>query len=122
MHKTISKMGWLAGLSLVLAAGAACAQQKVSDESWRARWIQAPWSTERDGAELDGSRPMPVFRREFTLLGRPVKAELRIAGLGQYVVFVNAAEAEPKGLHQAWKDYRKTVTYDSLDVTKMLQS
>jgi alpha-L-rhamnosidase len=64
---------------------------------------------------------MPMFRREFVLRGRPAKAELRIAGLGQYTATVDGIEAEPTGLHQAWTDYRKTVTYDSLNVTKMLQ-
>jgi hypothetical protein len=89
-------------------------------DEWKGKWIEAPWSTERDGAELDGSRPMPVFRREFVLRGRPAKAELRIAGLGQYVATVNGVEVEPKGLHQAWTAYTKTVTFDMLNVTERL--
>jgi alpha-L-rhamnosidase len=93
---------------------------KASANEWRGKWIEAPWSTERDGAELDGSRPMPVFRREIALRGDPVEAVLRIAGLGQYVVSLDGVEVAPKGLHQAWTDYRKTVTYDTFDVTKML--
>jgi alpha-L-rhamnosidase len=91
------------------------------EPGWTARWIQAPWSTERDGAEADDSRPMPVFRREFTLKNRPVSATLRIAGLGQYELHTNGAVVSAPGLHQAWTDYRKTVTYDTYDLTKSLR-
>jgi hypothetical protein len=109
---------------LLLVAGWARAQQLGTEQAWTAHWIQAPWSTERDGAELDGSRPMPVFRREFTVRQQPVEATLRIAGLGQYEVRLGSrsgmALAAPRGLHQAWTDYKKTVTYERYNVTKML--
>lgn len=86
-----------------------------------AKWIQAPWSTERDGAEADGSRPMPVFRREFVLRARPTKAVLRIVGLGQWEASVAHARhselVEPAGLHGDWTDYKKTIAFDTVDVT-----
>jgi hypothetical protein len=102
--------------------------------AWTAKWIQAPWSTERDGAELDGagldgaglvgSRPMPVFRREFVVRAKPVKATLRIAGLGQFEARIGSKEemhlVSPHGLHEAWTDYRKTVTFEGYDVTRWL--
>jgi alpha-L-rhamnosidase len=100
------------------------AELGTSSAEWTAQWIQAPWSTERDGAELDGSKPMPVFRREFTVRQKPVKAILRIAGLGQYEARIGNSGgmrlAAPHGLHQAWTDYKKTITYESYDVTKMV--
>ena len=124
MFRTMSKMGkkisLLTGLCAMLAAGLAPAQTRV-DTGWTAKWIQAPWSTERDGAELDGSRSMPVFRREFAVRAKPVKATLRIAGLGQYEVLVDGERLSPAGLHQAWTDYKKTVTFDSYDVTKQIK-
>src|SRR5580704_9741682 len=96
-------MLFFAGCALAAVSSVASAAPSATNAvEWKAKWIQAPWSTERDGAELDGSRPMPIFRREFVLQGTPVKAELRIAGLGQYVATVNGAVAEPDGLHQAW--------------------
>jgi len=54
-----------------------------------------------------------VFRREFRVRAKVAKAELRIAGLGQYELFVDGKQVSPAGLHQAWTDYRKTVTFDS---------
>ena len=121
MFTAMNKMGLLVMLGGMLAAGVAPAQTNAA-EGWTAKWIQAPWSTERDGAELDGSRPMPVFRREFTARAKPVKATLRIAGLGQYEVLVDGGRVSPVGLHQAWTDYKKTVTYDSYDVTEADQA
>ncbi len=98
-----------------------CCATSTAQQSWTAKWIQAPWSTERDGAELDGSRPMPAFRRQFTARPGLVSATLRIAGLGQYEASINGAAVAPNGLHQAWTNYRKTVTYDSLDLTKAVR-
>ncbi len=101
----------LAGLGALLAGIPVVAQAKV-ESAWVGQWIQAPWSTARDGAELDGSLPMPVFRHEFELK-KPAKGTLRIAGLGQYQLFVDGKQVSARGLHQAWTDYKKTVTYDS---------
>ena len=54
-----------AGVLLLCAGSGLAAQREASSstsaDQWRGKWIAAPWSTERDGAELDGSRPMPVF-------------------------------------------------------------
>ncbi|HEX4156671.1 MAG TPA: family 78 glycoside hydrolase catalytic domain [Acidobacteriaceae bacterium] len=102
------------------------AEFRLATSDWTAKWIAAPWSTERDGAEADGSRPMPIFRREFVLREKPVEAILRIAGLGQWQATLGHADrvmaVEPAGLHGAWTDYRKTVAYDTVDVTAMLGS
>jgi alpha-L-rhamnosidase len=100
-------MGWSAPARFVTAP-----------TTWTGKWIEAPWSTPRDGSESDGSRPMPVFRREFRVRERPVQALLRIAGLGQYWAALDGVHPiAPMGLHQAWTDYRKTVTYDTYDLT-----
>jgi alpha-L-rhamnosidase len=113
------RLGALIWAAIALGAGVAAAQQVAAEaaieskQAWTGHWIAAGWSTARDGAELDGSRPMPIFRREFVLRKKPVEATLRIAGLGQYDARVNGEPVGPAGLHQAWTDYKKTVTYDS---------
>ena len=103
------------------------AVKKIHEEpnpAWTAKWIQASWSTERDGAELDGSRPMPVFRREFVVRAKPVNATLRIAGLGQFEARIGSGDevhlVGAHGLHQAWTNYAKIVTFESYDVKKWL--
>jgi alpha-L-rhamnosidase len=97
------------------------AQFFTADNTWTAHWIRAPWSTVRDGAELDSSLPMPIFRREFYLSRMPVSAVLRIAGLGHYEARIDGKPIAPGALCQAWTDYRKTVTYDSYDLTNRLK-
>lgn len=106
------------------AAVAPLAVGEKQQQRWNARWIDAPWSSERDGAEEDGSRPMPIFRRTFVLQTAPAEATLRIAGLGQWQAELgrvgSSRSVEPTGLHGAWTDYRKTVRFDTVDVTHML--
>jgi alpha-L-rhamnosidase len=92
---------------------------------WTAQWIAAPFSTPRDGAELDGSHPMPVFRKSFTASRHIASARFRIAGLGQWQATLTSADKQtpiaPPGLHQSWTDYRKTVTFEQYDLTPMLK-
>lgn len=111
-------------LSAMSSSAAGLTGQNSMPFAWKAKWIAAPWSTVRDGAEADGSRPMPIFRREFVLKAKPTKAELRIIGLGQWEASVGNARGmrsvEPPGLHGAWTDYRKTVVFDKVDVTPMV--
>ncbi len=110
----------LLGVALVVC-GMSHAQ---AQRRWTAQWIGAPWSTVRDGAETDGSRPMPVFRREFAVHGTVTRAELRIAGLGQFEARIGTQDGVrlvgPRGLHEAWTDYKKTVMYQSYDVTRQM--
>lgn len=89
-----------------------------------AHWIAAPWSTQRDGAAADGNRPMPIFRREFSVRSKPAAATLQIVGLGQWQAALacgkHTTPVEPEGLHGDWTDYRKTITYDTINVSSML--
>lgn len=110
-------------LLALLVCGAPCA---FAQQVWLARWIGAPRSTVRDGAEADGGKPMPIFRREFEVRGKPSRAILRIAGLGQFEATLGSTNdvhaVGASGLHQAWTDYRKTVTFETYDVTASLSS
>src|SRR3546814_5460153 len=64
---------------------------------------------------------MPLFRRGFTV-GKPVRhAVISISGLGHYQLSINGRETTASLLNPGWTDYRKTVLYNSYDVTEMLQ-
>ncbi len=104
-------------LGLVMMFCAACEAQ----DAWTAKWIGAPWSTVRDGAEADGSRPMPMFRRDMEIRGKVARAELRIAGLGQFSARMDGELVGPAGLHEAWTNYKKTVEFQTCDVTAQMQ-
>ena len=110
-------------LGILLVACGACNAQ--AQQEWNAKWIAAPWSTVRDGAEADGSKPMPIFRREFVVRGTVTKAELRIAGLGQFEARIGSKDGMqlvgPRGLHEAWTNYKKTVMVQSYDMTAQMK-
>ena len=90
--------------------------------AWTAPWIAAAFSTAQDGSSLDGSHPMPEFRYTFGVHPHVAEAFLRIAGLGQYEGTLNHERIGPPGLLQAWTNYRKTITYDTFDITKQLHT
>lgn len=114
----------LPALAMLLFAYASHGQHPAATfqhADWHARWIAAPWSTTRDGAEADGSRPMPIFRREFQVRPGLQKATLRIAGLGQWNASLDGRELIPgAGLHGSWTNYRKRVEFRTLDLTPQL--
>ncbi len=83
---------------------------------WHARWIAAD-STD----EAAGSKPMPLFRKEFGVKEPVKRALLYVSGLGQYEFRINGAKAGLRELTPGWSDYRKTAFYDSYDVTAMLR-
>lgn len=97
-----------------------------SEWSRPAHWIQAPeWHAQWIAADATdaaaGSKPMPLFRKEFSL-NEPIKrALLYVSGLGQYEVRLNGAMVSNDELTPGWSDYHKTVFYDSFDVTPMVR-
>lgn len=80
---------------------------------WRARWIAAP---END------SPVMPLFRRAFVVNQPIVRAMLYASGLGQDELRLNGRKVGNDQLTPGWSEYRKTVYYDSYDVTSMLHA
>ena len=90
-------------------------------QDWTAHWITA-------GADALGADPqhsaaaLPVFRHAFRLQGRVTRALLFVSGLGQYEVSLNGRAVTTSVLNPGWTDYRKTVLYNSYDVTGAVRS
>lgn len=81
---------------------------------WHAHWIESPNATAPD-------TPLPLFRKSFNL-GRPVaRAVLYASGLGQDELRLNGSKVGNDVLTPGWSDYRKTIFYDSYDVTTLLR-
>lgn len=93
------------------------AAQWTQAPSWHAQWIAAD-STD----EAAGTRPMPLFRKTFAAPRQIKRAILHISGLGQCEVHLNGMKVGDAELTPGWSDYRKTVYYDSYDVTSMLHT
>ena len=83
---------------------------------WHANWIAAH-ATDAEA----GNDPMPLLRKNLSVSGTVARALLYTAGLGQYEFHINGAKVGNRELTPGWSDYRKTVFYDSYDVTSMLK-
>ncbi|MES2390747.1 MAG: family 78 glycoside hydrolase catalytic domain [Acidobacteriota bacterium] len=81
-----------------------------------AHWITSSTSTERDGADA----PMPVLRTQFPVHKTIARALLQITGLGQYQASINQHTINPDTLSPGWSDYKKTIFFDTYDVTSSL--
>lgn len=90
------------------------------ENHWRGRWIgideAMPWESETQWSRL-GAR---YLRHEFAV-AKPVKrATLHICGLGLYEAYINGSRIGDGVLTPAPTDYRKTVFYNTYDVTPLL--
>ena len=72
-----------------------------------------------DSAKQLGST---VLRREFAVRPRLRHAVMFVTGLGQYELSINGQKIGKQLLSPGWTDYRKTVLYDTFDVTGNLQT
>ncbi len=79
-----------------------------------ARWIAPPASWPTNAA-------LPIARKEFPLPQRPLRATLRIVGLGDYDARVNGHRLAATGLNQPWSQYEKTIYYRDYDITALLR-
>ena len=81
-------------------------------------WEEAfPWDVETEHSRLSAR----YLRTEFSLSGAPREATLDICGLGLYECYINGTKVGEDVLTPNPTDYRKTILYNSYDVTKLLQ-
>lgn len=102
-------------------------QGNVSGWSQAARWTQAPawhaqWIAADKTDEEAGAKPMPLFRKDVEVGGTVARAVLHVSGLGQYEFHINGIKVGQAELAPGWSDYRKTVFYDSYDVTSLVKT
>lgn len=84
----------------------------LSADDWHASWITAP------------ATPLivnPLFRREFSVKSRLLRATVHVSGLGHYELFLNGAKVGDQLLAPGWTNYKKTTLYDSYNVTALLR-
>ena len=83
---------------------------------WQARWIGSP---------PDAAGPAPaslLLRREFPVRPGLARAVVHVTGLGHYELFLNGRRVGEDLLAPGWTDYRKTILYDTFDVTARLRA
>jgi hypothetical protein len=100
----------------------------MQPEDWKARWIASapdapiePLARENQGKYSETGKPLPIFRHDFAIEKAVRLAVVYIAGLGQYELRLNGTDVSPAVLNPGWTEYRKTVLYNSYDVTRQLR-
>lgn len=92
----------------------------LTETHWRGQWIgmdeAAPWDSETQWSRLSAR----YLRKEFTLTKEVKQATVHIAGMGLYELCINGAKVGDQVLAPNPTDYRKTVLYNSFDVTSLL--
>lgn len=88
---------------------------------WKGRWIgwdaAFAWDREDSHSRLSSR----YLRTEFKTQAKEIKyATLHLCGLGMYELFINGQRIGDQVLAPAPSDYRRTVLYNSFDVTKQV--
>jgi alpha-L-rhamnosidase len=100
----------------------------MSPLDWRAAWISdgPDWPHPSEPPPAINHSPaapprrMPLFRQELRIDRPLARAVVSICGLGQYELRINGRRASPGWLNPGWTNYRRTVLYDTFEVTSLL--
>lgn len=92
-----------------------------NEADWQGQWIgldrAAPGDSETQWSRLAAR----YLRKEFALTKEVKRATAHIAGMGLYELFINGRRIGEQALAPAPTDYRKTILYNTFDVTSQLQ-
>ena len=93
----------------------------LNEADWQGQWIgldrPAPGDSETQWSRLAAR----YLRKEFALTKDVKRATVHIAGMGLYELFINGQRIGEQVLAPAPTDYRKTILYNTYDVTPQLQ-
>ncbi len=94
----------------------------LQSTDWTAKWIgydkAAAWDSVTQFSRLSAR----YFRKQFQSNKAIKKAQIFVAGLGLYELFINGQKVGNQLLAPAPTDYRKTVLYNSFDVANYLHT
>jgi len=88
---------------------------------WQATWVTDSKAPVSDDSLLFQDNPAPLFRKELQIGTDIRRAVLYISGIGYYKASLNGDQIGNHFLDPGWTDYRKTIPYNTYDVTKMLK-
>lgn len=93
----------------------------MKNSDWKGKWIsdQRPLPLKDEDFYLE--TPNPLLRKEIILKKEVASARLYIAGLGYSIAYLNGQRIGDHMLDMPWTQFAKQVTYNTFDVTSMLQ-
>jgi len=86
----------------------------LSQEEWKAKWIEIEDDTNRYS-------PSPHFRKEFTVNKPILKATLYITAHGLYEAMINGKKVGDQEMTPGWTSYGKRLQYQVYDVTDLVK-
>ncbi len=111
------------GFSSQWSAPARFTTALLDPQDWTAHWIAAtPDHSSGHGQNSETSKkPLPIFRKEFTVRKQVAQALLFVSGLGQYEAHIDGHNVTNAVMTPGWTDYKKRIFYDTYDVTGLLR-
>lgn len=93
----------------------------LSENHWKGQWIGADRAFEHESDTQWSVLGARYLRSEFHIKKEVKHATAHICGLGMYELYLNGEKIGDQVLAPAPSDYRKTVLYNSFDVTSNLK-
>jgi alpha-L-rhamnosidase len=92
----------------------------LNENEWKAQWIgldkAMPWDEETYNSKLSAR----YLRKEFQTTKTVKRASVHISGLGLYELYINGKRVGDQVLAPPPSDYRKSIYYNSYDVTSFI--
>ena len=92
----------------------------LHEYNWSGHWIGFDDCFPGDSKSYNSRMSARYLRKEFLIEKKIKQATVHISGLGLYELFINGSRIGDQVLAPIATDYRKSVMYDSFDVTKQL--
>ena len=93
----------------------------LNEADWQGQWIGLDRTTPGDSETQWSRLAARYLRKEFALSKEVKRATVHIAGMGLYELFINGQRIGDQVLAPAPTDYRKTILYNTYDVTPQLR-
>ncbi|AEE96386.1 glycoside hydrolase family 78 protein [Mahella australiensis] len=102
----------------------------MADDNWQAKWIGDKSRQEvvvPGGDGLNQGKGFTLymgslFRKEFVLSKKPVRARAYVSGIGYYEMRINGKKVGDRVLEPGQTDYKKTVLYSTYDIMPYLNN
>lgn len=92
-----------------------------NEADWQGQWIGLDRAVPGDSETQWSRLAARYLRKEFVLKKEIKRATVHVAGLGLYELFINGQRIGNQVLAPSPTDYRKTILYNTYDVTTQLQ-
>jgi alpha-L-rhamnosidase len=92
----------------------------LATEDWHALWLNDGKPQPTKTEDFYQEDPAPLFRKEFNLPKKVLRARLYISGLGYYQASLNGGVLGDQVLDPGWTGYSARVLYSTRDVTEQL--